>query len=183
MAYQFFIFICGLILAFWLKSEFSYVMDYHLDKPFNFAFVIPTFSSYVLLLVSGFLFKKTLAIKNIYLNVFTGAILVGTIIKILLIPSPPKETFDSFFAKRENQLMKIISENKERKDEAFQQIGFESLQIEEDTYIFIFESLLDNSHGILFDMNDSLPDNLLGVEKKDFWCEKYKGKWYKFSTT
>lgn len=172
-----------------LYHDYTHIIPY-IIHPFSFSGFNPLLKTDTISLVwlillfaslpalAPLLHKKALGLLGLLL--FTGVCL-----KPFVIGKTPKETARQFVLTHKHQMKTIIkmyeqSGKSPAINKAVEKLDFEQLIVEGDTYIFIIDSLLDNSHGFFFDKNDHPPKHILNAHT---WHKKLSKNWYVYSTT
>ncbi len=175
-----------LILAFLIVKDCTYQVPYKtelfdgsfwpLDSPFSFTWLLLLILSVVLTIP---LFKR----HKIGL---LGLVLFLTVLaKPIIIPKVSRETAQDFFEAREKEFVRLVQQYKHSgatrvTNSELSKIGVEQLIIHKNTYIFIIDSFLDNSHGFVYSEGRT-PS--LEVLQANTSYTPLKGKWYKYSAT
>ncbi len=170
------------ILTYILYREYTYEIpynyDYFVNELFSFIPIRSTYSwTWIFLLGMSILgclplFKKKL------IGIIGLLLFIGVIIKPFIIKETPEQSSISFFKSRKNEMYRIIQNLKKSKQQRIinkeiENLGFEQLEIKDNTYIFMVRSLLDNGYGFLYSRSGKIP--------LDLYAKKIEGSWYTFS--
>lgn len=175
-----------IILSIILYREYVYIIPYNLD---SFAKLFwPVESTYSITWIFLFLCSVFLILPLFFersIGILGVLFFISVVAKPFIIKKVPTETAFHFFNERKVAMEKIIVKHQRNENLALinkevEELGFEQLTVEGNTYIFIVHGIIDNSYGFCFDADDKTPQSILGASS---FFDKIEVNWYEFVTT
>lgn len=175
------------MLSILLYKEYTFELPYNYNRLNNFFFsIIPNESIYswtwIFLLLASILLTLPLLKKKI-IGILGFGLLIVVVCKPIFIKKTPVQNAISFLEPRKKEMKELIDNIKQSKNPKFtfrkiKQLGFEQIQKEGDTYIFIVQSFRNNGFGFCYDEDGNFPKGILSATAK---FERIDLNWFKIS--